>query len=149
MKRISQYKKLFGIESEIDLKVLKKTYRNLVKEWHPDKFQNGDSISEEAELKSREIIDGYHFLVSIAPETIADNLEDYTETITNAGIADYVHKGLLLEITFLDGTTYEYFGVTKQIYIKMVNSNKLNRFAKRTIYPKYTYRKSKRILKEA
>ena len=149
MKRISQYKKLFGIESEIDLKVLKKTYRNLVKEWHTDKFQNGDSKSEEAELKSREIIDGYHFLVSIAPETIADNLEDYTETITNAGIADYVHKGLLLEITFLDGTTYEYFGVTKQIYIKMVNSNKLNRFAKRTIYPKYTYRKSKRILKEA
>lgn len=149
MKRISQYKKLFGIESEIDLKVLKKTYRNLVKEWHPDKFQNGDSKGEEAELKSREIIDGYHFLVSIAPETIADNLEDYTETITNAGIADYVHKGLLLEITFLDGTTYEYFGVTKQIYIKMVNSNKLNRFAKRTIYPKYTYRKSKRILKEA
>ena len=149
MKRISQYKKLFGIESEIDLKVLKKTYRNLVKEWHPDKFQNGDSKYEEAELKSREIIDGYHFLVSIAPETIADNLEDYTETITNAGIADYVHKGLLLEITFLDGTTYEYFGVTKQIYIKMVNSNKLNRFAKRTIYSKYTYRKSKRILKEA
>lgn len=149
MKRISQYKKLFGIEAEIDLKVLKKTYRNLVKEWHPDKFQNGDSKYEEAELKSREIIDGYHFLVSIAPETIADNLEDYTETITNAGIADYVHKGLLLEITFLDGTTYEYFGVTKQIYMKMVNSNKLNRFAKRTIYSKYTYRKSKRILKEA
>ena len=140
MKRISQYKKLFGIEAEIDLKVLKKCYRNLVKEWHPDKFQYEDSKSDEAELKSREIIDGYHFLVSIAPETIAGNLEAYTETITNAGIADYVHKGLLLEITFLDGTTYEYFGVTKQIYIKMVNSNKLNRFAKRTIYPKYTYR---------
>ena len=112
MKRISQYKKLFGIEKEIDLKVLKKSYRNLVKEWHPDKFQDGDTKAEEAELKSREIIDGYHFLVSIAPETISANLEAYTETITNAGIADYVHKGLLLEITFLDGTTYEYFGVT-------------------------------------
>ena len=149
MKRISQYKKLFGIEKEIDLKVLKKSYRNLVKEWHPDKFQDGDTKAEEAELKSREIIDGYHFLVSIAPETISANLEAYTETITNAGIADYVHKGLLLEITFLDGTTYEYFGVTKQIYIKMVNSNKLNRFAKRSIYPKFTYRKSKRTIKEA
>jgi len=149
MKRISQYKKLFGIEKEIDLKVLKKSYRNLVKKWHPDKFQDGDTKAEEAELKSREIIDGYHFLVSIAPETILANLEAYTETITNAGIADYVHIGLLLEITFLDGTTYEYFGVTKQIYIKMVNSNKLNRFAKRSIYPKFTYRKSKRNLKEA
>ena len=94
-------------------------------------------------------LDGYHFLVSIAPETKEANLEEYTETITNSGIADYQHKGLLLEITFLDGTTYEYFGVTKPIYIKMVNSNKLNRFAKRAIYPVYNYRKSKRILENA
>jgi|TARA_B110000037_G_scaffold10878_1_gene11787 hypothetical protein len=148
MKRISQYKKLFGVEKEIDLKTLKKSYRNLVKEWHPDKFQENDSKAEEAELKSREIIDGYHFLVSIAPETIAANLDVYTETITNSGIADYMHKGLLLEITFLDGSTYEYFGVTKPIYIKMINSNKLNRFAKRTIYPNYIYRKSKRTVQE-
>lgn len=34
-------------------------------------------------------------------------------------------------------------------YVKMVNSNKLNRFAKRAIYPNYTYRKSKRTLQEA
>ncbi len=149
MKRISQYKKLFGIEKEIELKTLKTTYRNLVKEWHPDKFQEGDAKREEAEVQSRSIIDGYHFLVSIAPETIAGNLESYTETITNSGIADYVHDGLVLEITFLDGTSYEYFGVTKPIYIKMVNSTKLNRFAKRTIYSKYTYRKLKRTLQEA
>jgi len=149
MKRINQYKKLFGIEKEIDLKVLKKEYRNLVKEWHPDKFQEGDAKSAEAEVNSRKIIDGYHFLVSMAPETQAANLEAYTETITNSGIADYVHKGLLLEITFLDGSTYEYFGVKKPIYMKMVNANKLNRFAKRSIYPNYTYRKSKRTLQEA
>jgi hypothetical protein len=149
MKRISQYKKLFGIEKEIDLKTLKTTYRNLVKEWHPDKFQEGDAKQEEAELQSRTIIDGYHFLVSIAPETIEANLDAYTETITNSGISDYIHDGLVLEITFLDGTTYEYFGVTKPTYIKMVNSPKLNRFAKRTIYPNYLYRKSKRTLQEA
>ena len=149
MKRISQYKKLFEIENEIDLKTLKKRYRNLAKEWHPDKFQEGDAKLEEAEVNSRNIIDGYHFLVSIAPETLAANLDVYTETITNSGIADYIHKGLVLEITFLDGTTYEYFGVTKPIYIKMINSNKLNRFAKRSIYPNYIYRKSKRTLQEA
>ncbi len=149
MKRISKYKKLFGIEKEIDLKILKTQYRNLIKEWHPDKFQEGDAKHEEAEINSRSIIDGYHFLVSIAPETIAANLKAYTETITNSGISDYVHKGLVLEITFLDGTTYEYFRVTKSIYLKMVNANKLNRFAKRTIYPNYIYRKSKRTLQEA
>ncbi|MFB9057220.1 KTSC domain-containing protein [Mariniflexile ostreae] len=149
MKRINEYKKLFGVEKELELKTLKTTYRNLVKEWHPDKFQNGDALQEEAEINSRKIIDGYHFLVSIAPETIAANLEAYTETITNSGIADYTHKGLLLEITFVDGSTYEYFGVTKQIYTKMINSNTVNRFAKRSIYPNYTYRKTKKVLEEA
>jgi hypothetical protein len=149
MKRISQYKKLFNVEKEIDLKTLKTSYRNLIKEWHPDKFQEGDAKREEAEVNSRKIIDGYHFLMSIAPETIAANLETYTETITNSGIADYNLKGLVLEITFLDGSTYEYFGVNKPIYSKMANSHKLDRFAKRTIYPNYTYRKTKRRLQEA
>ncbi len=149
MKRIHEYKKLFGVEKEIDLKLLKKSYRDLVKEWHPDKFQEGDSLQEEAEIQSRKIIDGYHFLVSMAPETKEKNLPHYKETIANAAIADYQHKGLLLEITFTDGSTYEYFGVTKPVYIKMVNAGNLNRFAKRTIYPKYTYRKTKRTLQEA
>ena len=144
MKRINEYKKLFEVEKEIDLRLLKKSYRNLVKEWHPDKFQEGDALKEEAEIQSRTIIDGYHFLVSMAPETKEKNLPAYTETITTSTIEDYQHKGLLLEITFTDGTTYEYFGVTKPVYLKMINSGNLNRFAKRSIYPKYTYRKSKR-----
>ncbi|HTO37896.1 MAG TPA: KTSC domain-containing protein [Brumimicrobium sp.] len=148
MKRIKEYKNLFGVEKEIELKALKNTYRSLVKEWHPDKFQEGDPMREEAEVKSRQIIDGYHFLISIAPETKEANLEEYTETVTNAGIADFNHKGMLLTIDFTDGSTYEYFGVTKQIFQKMINSDKVNRFAKRTIYPNYIYRKSKRKQEE-
>jgi len=149
MKRINEYKKLFGIENEIELKTLKKTYRDLVKEWHPDKFQNGDALQEAAEIQSRKIIDGYHFLVSMAPETKEKNLPEYTETITNSGIADYQHKGLLLELTFTDGSTYEYFGVTKPVFQKMMSAGNLNRFAKRNIYPKYLYRKTKRTLETA
>ena len=149
MKRIKAYKTLFSVEDSIDLKALKKSYRNLVKEWHPDKFQDGDAGQEEAELKSREIIDGYHFLVSIAPETKAANLEEYTETITNSGILDFQHKGLLLEITFLDGATYEYFGVPKGVYIKFAQSDKQMRFARRSIFSTYLYRKSKKELQEA
>lgn len=144
MKRINQYKKLFAVENAIELKALKTNYRNLVKEWHPDKFQDGDALREEAEVKSREIIDGYHFLVSIAPETKAANLAEYTATTTLSGIEDFQHKGLVLEITFLDGSTYEYFGVTKPIYIKMINSDKQYRFAKRNIFNSYLYRKSKK-----
>ncbi|PQJ32891.1 molecular chaperone DnaJ [Nonlabens arenilitoris] len=144
MKRINQYKKMFNVEKTIDLKELKKSYRNLVKEWHPDKFQDGDDKKEEAEVMSRQIIDGYHFLVSIAPETKEANLEAYTETITNTGIEDFDHKGQVLEVTFTDGSTYEYFGVQKPVFRKLVNADNRYRFGKRNIFSNYLYRKSKK-----
>ena len=148
MKRINEYKKLFNIEADTDLKTLKSTYRNLVKEWHPDKFQEEEEKAV-AEQRSRQIIDAYHFLVSIAPETIASNLEEYNTIINESNIADFRHKGLLLEITFLDGTTYEYFGVPKNVYVKMVNTDKLMRFARRNIFNTYLYRKTKKSLEVA
>jgi curved DNA-binding protein CbpA len=144
MKRINEYKKLFNIEPDTDLKKLKTTYRNLIKEWHPDKFTNDEELAMEAELKSRQIIDGYHFLVSIAPETIAANEEEYNTITTEAGIADFKLRGQLLEISFLDGTTYEYFGVSKNIYTRLINADKQLRFAKRNIFNSYLYRKSKK-----
>jgi hypothetical protein len=143
MKRINEYKKLFSVEDGIDLKSLKSRYRDLVKEWHPDKFQDGDALKEEAEVNSRRIIDGYHFLISIAPETQAANIEEYNTSI-NEGIGDFKHKGMVLEITYMDGNTYEYFGIDRKMYLKMANSDNWNRFAKRNIYVKHLYRKSKR-----
>ena len=76
MKRIKEYKKLFKVEGPINLKELKTAYRGLVKEWHPDKFQDQEK-KDEADVMSTQIIDGYHFLVSIAPETKEANLEEY------------------------------------------------------------------------
>lgn len=146
MKRVNEYKKLFQVEKEIDLKLLKTAYRNLVKEWHPDKFQEGDERQIEAETKSKQIIDGYHFLVSIAPETKAANLEEYTNTLAEAGIADLQHKGNVLEVSFTDGTTYEYFGVNKALFIKLINADRQFRFAKRNIFNSFLYRKSKKDL---
>ncbi len=146
MKRINDYKKLFKIEGKIELKEIKSTYRNLVKEWHPDKFQAGDDKAIEAEMKSREIIEAYHFLISIAPETHELNKEEYQETIDKAGISDIQHKGLVLEITFLDGTSFECFGVPKNLYIKLLNSDKQVRFAKRKIFNTYLFRKAKKSI---
>ncbi len=50
----------------------------------------------------------------------------------------------MLEISFMDGTTYEYFGVTKNMYTKLINADKQMRFAKRNIMTSYLYRKSKK-----
>ena len=143
MKRIKEYKKLFNVEPHTDLKELKATYRNLVKEWHPDKFQSDDEKALEAERKSRQIIDGYHFLVSISPETIAANESKHIGSI-ESGLADFKLKGQLLEVSFMDGSTYEYFGVSQNIFTRLINADKQLRFAKRNIFNSYLYRKSKK-----
>ncbi len=142
MKRINQYKKLFKVEGTIELRPLKKTYRNLVSEWHPDKFQDEEKKNE-AEIVSTEIIDGYHFLVSIAPKTKENNLEEYTATIAES-VVDFHHKSMLLEVTFTDGNTYEYFGVNKKLYNKFASSRSLNNFGRRNIFNSFLYRKSKK-----
>lgn len=149
MKRINQYKKMFGVKQEIELAAIKKTYRNLVKEWHPDKIQEDDPKFAEAQVKSKEIIDGYHFLVGISPETKAALLDEYIETMDECVIDDYRHKGQLLEVTFTDGSCYEYFGVTKSIFTKLQNADNPMRFGKRNIFNKYLYRRSKKSLQEA
>ncbi len=149
MKRINEYKKLFQIEDKIDLTELKSTYRKLVKQWHPDKYQDHDPMKDEAIVMGRHVVDGYHFLVSIAPETKEANLDEYNTLIMECGIANYKHKGLLLELTFTDGSCYEYFGVNASVFKKLINSDKQVRFAKRFIYNSYTYRKSKKAMQEA
>ena len=143
MKRINEYKKLFKVEGELDLKELKTTYRGLVKEWHPDKFQDEEK-KDEAGVVSLKIIDGYHFLVSIAPKTKEDSLEEYTTTITESQVADYHHKSMLLEVTFTNGDTYEYFGVNRKLFLKFNNSKSINNFGRRNVFNSFLYRKTKK-----
>lgn len=140
MNRIINYRKLFDITNEADLGKLKINYRNLMKEWHPDKFLENDERKEEAEIKSKRIIEAYHFLVSISPETHALNEEEYTLTTTTSVIEDFSYKGQNLKITFQDGSVYEYFGIPKNVYTKLVNSLTLSRFARRHVFYSYTYR---------
>lgn len=144
MKRINEYKKLFEVEGEINLRELKRTYRGLIKTWHPDKVREEDK-QEEAEIKSLQIIDAYHFLVSIAPETKAAKLEEYLATVTGAKIEDYKHKSLLMEISFSDGSTYEYFGVNKKFFSKFLNCANQKNFARRNLFHSFLYRKAKRV----
>jgi len=140
MKRIIKYRRLLDITANTDLVELKSTYRKLIKDWHPDKYVDDDERKAEAEHKSKNIIEAYHFLVSIAPETQAFNLEEYTNTTNNSGIDYYEYKGQTLKITFQDGSVYEYFGIPKNIYNKFINSATLVRFARRHIFYSYTYR---------
>jgi len=140
MKRIANSKALLGITKPTDLAELKTIYRNMIKEWHPDKLQDDPERLAEAEVKSKRIIDAYQFLVSISPETHAANMEEYNRITANSFIEDYQYKGQTLQITFQDGRVYEYLGVPENIYKKMVNSATVARFARRHIFFSYIYR---------
>jgi hypothetical protein len=140
MSKILEYRKLLGVDKMTGLKELKTVYRNFMKEWHPDKFQDNHEGQAEAEKKSKKIIEAYHFLVSIAPETQAANLEAYTATITVATIVDFQYKGQTLQIDFSDGNSYEYLEVPKATYVKLVNAETQGRFARRHICTSFVYR---------
>ena len=92
MSKIERSRKLLGVTANADLKELKTGYRNLMKDFHPDKFQDNEDEKKAAEEKSKKIIDAYHFLVSIAPETTEANLVQYEATINEAGILDFHYK---------------------------------------------------------
>ena len=149
MKRITEFKKQFDVTPETNLASLKKTYRGLIKEWHPDKFREDDEKAVEAEANSTKIIEAYHFLVSISPETHASNLDEYTTTTTSTGIDDFMLEKQVLKVTFKDGSAYEYFGVPNKVYLKMINSATQYRFGKRHIFNSYTYRNIKKRLEVA
>lgn len=140
MKRIGEFKKLFDIEQDIELAELKLKYRNLIKDWHPDKVVDDESRKAQAEVLSKKIIEGYHFLVSISPETHALNLEEYTKITTSSVLEDFEYRGQTLKVTFQDKSTYEYFGVPRNVYTKLINSSTRSRFARRHIYHSYTFR---------
>jgi curved DNA-binding protein CbpA len=141
MKKIIESRKLLGVDKSVELKDLKTIYRNFMKDWHPDKFQHDQPAQVEAEEKSKAFIEAYHLLVSVAPETHTQQLTQYTEVIKSLRIVDFQYKGQTLGINFADGSSYEYFGIPKNMYGKLVNSNTPDRFARRHIYHSFIYRK--------
>ena len=141
MKKIAEYRKLLNVERTVALKELKTIYRNSMKECHPDKFQNDPQGQLEAEEKSRQVIEAYHFLVSINPETIDHQRPEFQETIATCSITDYVYDTARLKVSFSNGSVYEFISVPKAVYVKMVNADSPGRFAKRHVFSEFPYRK--------
>ncbi|MNY22360.1 hypothetical protein D3C86_1559670 [compost metagenome] len=117
-----------------------------MKDTHPDKFVNDEAGKLEAEEKSKSIIEAYHFLVSINEETQEKYKEEYTDTITTSIITDFYLEKQILKVQHLNGKMFEYIGVPRNIYIKMVNSDSPSRFARRHIYGNFIYRKSGEVM---
>jgi len=71
---------------------------------------------------------------------------EYTKTITESNVADYHFEDTVLYVSFLDGNKYEYFGVPRSVYVKMVNAESPARFARRHIFSTYTYRSAMKLV---
>lgn len=142
MKKIGEHRTLLGVDKNVTLRELKTIYRNVMKDTHPDKFINDEAGKLEAEEKSKSVIEAYHFLVSINPETQEKYKEEYTETITKSNIQDFYLEKSILTVQHLNGNMYEYMGVSRNTYIKMINADSPSRFARRHIYGNFVYRKS-------
>lgn len=140
MKKVGDYRKTLGVTKVTELKEIKSIYRGLMKDWHPDKFSADAEKLAEAEEKSKEIIEAYNFLLSIAPETLAHAKDEYIQTTTLSNIQDFQFKDSILRIDFFDGSGYEYFDVPRAMYIKLVNADSPGRFARRHIFNAFPYR---------
>jgi hypothetical protein len=145
MKKIVEYRKLLDVTKAATLKELKTIYRNSMKDCHPDKFTN-DEEKNAAEEKSALMIEAYHFLVSVAPETAEKDKAEYTKTTSSVNILDFYMENNVLYVNFLDGNKYEYFGVPKNTYVKMVNAESPSRFARRHIYGAFLYRSASKLV---
>ena len=64
MKSISEYYKILGVDSSITAEELKKVYRELVKEWHPDRLLHNPSLHKTAQQKLQEINEAYDQLLA-------------------------------------------------------------------------------------
>jgi len=148
MKRVVEHRRLLGVDKTATLKELKTIYRNTMKDAHPDKFVNDEEGKLLAEEKSKLVIEAYHFLVSINPETHEKYNEEYGETIAKSNIHEFYFEKQILKIQHLNGKMYEYIGVPKNTYIKMVNAESPSRFARRHIYGSFIYRKSGEAMEE-
>ncbi len=146
MKRIVAHRNLLGVDKNVTLKELKKIYRDTMKDTHPDKFVNNEAGKLEAEEKSKSIIEAYHFLVSINAETQEKYKEEYQETINNSLIQDFHLEKGVLTIQHMNGQIFEYIGVPRNTYIKMINADSPSRFARRHLYGNFTYRKSGEVM---
>jgi len=146
MKRIDRHRAILGVDDKATLGDLKKVYRKIMMEWHPDKFQDSDEAKKDAEVKSAKLIASYHFLVSVHPETHEATKDAYNATTSEASINDFEFKSEILRVEFSDGSEYEYYGVPKAIYVKLVNADTPDRFARRHIYNTYLYRSTSKIV---
>lgn len=87
MKSVNEYCKVLGVDSSATPEEVKKAYRDLVKEWHPDRFLHNPRLHRNAQEKLREINEAYDQLQSLIsnPKSRPSQSSKESGPHTNAG----------------------------------------------------------------
>lgn len=68
MNLIQRYYDILGLQSGASLAEIKQAYRELAKQWHPDRFPHDSPQQRQAEAKLKDINEAYHYLKDYEPE---------------------------------------------------------------------------------
>lgn len=129
---------------------IKKSFRILIKKWHPDKYETDTNDYNLATEKSKLLNEAYGILKNYVP--IIQNKEDdffkdnnhqdsKRERVNSSNIysVGYSYETNTLQIEFKNRQVYEYYNVPVNIYIEFMNSQSKGKYATKYIYYKYKY----------
>ena len=140
MANINESRKLLGAHAAMSLKELNVLYKGLMKQHHPDRFQD-EQQRVEAEEMSQRIIAAYKLLESMHPETHAIRKRELEEAMAS-NVSDWLYEREVLTINFVDGSAYAFHGVGRNTYNKFVNTDGAVRFVRRHLVGKFTFRRT-------
>ena len=132
---------ILGITKFTTTSEIKKAYRNLIKIWHPDKFENNSKLQIEAQEKCKIINDAFsHFKDFVPLVTKPLTKINHPTNKTNNRLLDitrmrvksikistvgYDATRLILQVVLNSGSIYQYYNVPNEIYslLMMVGFN--------------------------
>lgn len=133
------YLNILGLTLQSTKEDIRKAYYNLIKQWHPDKFYNDRQKNIEATEKSKIIIDAYDNLKNYQP--FLTNKNPCTIRVKSSNIYSINYDNNKLQIKFLKGGVYEYYGVPENLFNEFMNASSKGKFARKYIYNNYRFKK--------
>ena len=153
---------ILGITRYASKDEIKKAYRKQMKLWHPDKFPNQPEKILTVSEKTKLINEAYSVLENyVAPTENNRQNENYNKSYTtnqdrwksnnrlniertnvkssNVCSVGYDNISQTLQVEFLNGSIYQYYGVSYEVYLELLQSTSIGRFINRFIVGKYKY----------
>lgn len=158
--------KILGLENLPTLGQLRRSYKEMVKQWHPDRHHANPEMEQVAVTKTQQINFAYRLLLKTlekSPESTTDDKkgnkrhqyswQTYTDGFPNPRViefylnsshiisAGYDKVRRILYIKFLGDEIYLYYDVPGFMFEHLLVSSSPGKYAMKFIYDRFRYRK--------